>query len=234
MQNKICFFINDISNSGGTERVTTVVANALADRGYDVSILTINSKNKPFFALNERVKCSSLDVTFGSFRVFSRIKIIIELKKYLSNNNINTIITVDSLLSIYSLPATIFSSVRNICWEHFNFDIDLGVKMRRFSRYCAGVLADDIVVLSNRDKKNGWLNQYFRRTKFTPFTIPPHILFLPKPIILTLNMFFVPEDCVNKKDSIFYSQHGSQFQSNTQIGDYVLLEMGVSVTIFKN
>lgn len=38
---KICFLIGNLNNSGGTERVTTLIANALAQKDLEVSILNI-------------------------------------------------------------------------------------------------------------------------------------------------------------------------------------------------
>ncbi|HHK6156051.1 TPA: glycosyltransferase family 4 protein, partial [Edwardsiella piscicida] len=45
----ICFFVGDISRSGGTERVTSVLANFLAVNGYQVSILSLQCGQKSFF-----------------------------------------------------------------------------------------------------------------------------------------------------------------------------------------
>ncbi|MFP2421032.1 glycosyltransferase family 4 protein [Pseudescherichia vulneris] len=153
MNNKICFFINQIDNSGGTERVTTVVANALSKQGYEISILTIRPKSQPFFNIEPSISYCSLDIQPSGLSILNRFKIVVALRKYIKNNRIDTLIAVDSLLAIYTLPATLGCSVRNVCWEHFNFNINLGVKMRSYARYLAGIFADDIIVLSQKDKK---------------------------------------------------------------------------------
>lgn len=45
---KICFFSADFENSGGTERVTSIIANRLAEENYDITILSIRGGKNPF------------------------------------------------------------------------------------------------------------------------------------------------------------------------------------------
>ena len=45
----ICFFVGNIENSGGTERVTTLIANKLSERGYNISILSYERGKKCYF-----------------------------------------------------------------------------------------------------------------------------------------------------------------------------------------
>ena len=45
---KICFISGVISRSGGTERVGIMIANELARRGYDVSILSFWNQGSSF------------------------------------------------------------------------------------------------------------------------------------------------------------------------------------------
>lgn len=166
-KSKVCFFINQLDNSGGTERVTTVVANALSNIGYEVSVLTIQPVEKPFFELDTQVSHNSLNIDNSGMSLIKRFKIITALRKYIVSNDVEILISVDSLLCIYSIPATITTSVKNICWEHFNFNIDLGVKMRRFARHLAGLFVSDIIVLSERDKKFWIENLLFKKAKLS-------------------------------------------------------------------
>ncbi|EOZ9594251.1 glycosyltransferase family 4 protein [Enterobacter hormaechei] len=160
---KICLFINALHNSGGTERIITVLANELTKINYEVHIVTILKNSKPFFHLNEEINLVSLCNYESLTSHWDRLKIILALRKYLQNYEINTVITVDSLLCIYSLPAVLFTDIRHICWEHFNFKIDLGVKIRSLARQLSGLFSDEIVVLSEKDRKywqeNLWLNK---------------------------------------------------------------------------
>ena len=50
MKQKLCFFLGDITRSGGTERVASQIANALAgDGAYDVCLLSLVEQNKALF-----------------------------------------------------------------------------------------------------------------------------------------------------------------------------------------
>lgn len=59
---KICFLVGDFSRVGGTERVTSIIANHLAiSENYSVHILSITKKNKKvFFDINEKIVVSNI------------------------------------------------------------------------------------------------------------------------------------------------------------------------------
>lgn len=162
---KICLFINALHNSGGTERIITLLANGLTNIDYEVHIVTILKTSEPFFQLNDKINLVSLCNHESLTSELERLKIIFALRKYLQSNEIKTIIAVDSLLCIYSLPAVLFTNIRHICWEHFNFKIDLGVKARRLARQLSGLLSDEIVVLSEKDKKFWQEKLLFKKSK---------------------------------------------------------------------
>ncbi|ELV7529230.1 glycosyltransferase family 4 protein [Edwardsiella ictaluri] len=159
----ICFFIGDISLSGGTERVASVLANFLVDNGFDVSILSLQCGQKSFFHLNEKIK------TYGLFDkpgrgLFRFPMTVLCLRSFIKKNNIDVLISVESMLSIYSIPALLYLNRRNICWEHFNYKIDLGKKVRRLARILASFFADDIVTLTDRDKRF-WIDHLHCKAK---------------------------------------------------------------------
>ncbi len=56
----ICFFCGNLNNAGGTERVATSIANALAEKGYNILMLNLWEGDKPFFDLNKKIKSSQL------------------------------------------------------------------------------------------------------------------------------------------------------------------------------
>ena len=48
---KICFFSTNFERSGGTERVTTIIANRLVEIGYDITIIScIGGEERAFFS----------------------------------------------------------------------------------------------------------------------------------------------------------------------------------------
>ena len=53
---KLLFFIGNMSHSGGTERVLSVIANGLLDRGYPVAVISLWGNGRTFFELNENIK----------------------------------------------------------------------------------------------------------------------------------------------------------------------------------
>ena len=68
---KICFFSANFENSGGTERVTSIIANELVKLGYDITIISCIGGRKSFFKLDERIK---LDNLYDSFILSSSLK----------------------------------------------------------------------------------------------------------------------------------------------------------------
>ena len=52
---KISFIISSLSNTGGTERMTCLMANELEFHGYDVSIISLTGSANSAFELNRKV-----------------------------------------------------------------------------------------------------------------------------------------------------------------------------------
>lgn len=150
--NKICFFVGNLNNAGGTERVSSVIASELHQRGYQVHMLSLQCGDNPFFDLSDGIQISQLFTTAGSgMRRFPLA--IVKLRRYLKNNQIDILIDVESMLAIYALPAVAGLKVHHICWEHFNYNVDLGKISRRLARKLAARFADDVVTLTERDKE---------------------------------------------------------------------------------
>lgn len=148
---KICFFIGNLNNAGGTERVCTIIANHLASLNYKITILNLNQGESPFFTLNKKISNHKLFDT--SARGLLRFPFIIyKLRRFIKENNIEIIVNVDSILSLYTIPALKNLNIKNICWEHFNYNVTLGKKIRLLSRILASKYSDKVVVLTNRDK----------------------------------------------------------------------------------
>ncbi|EMC2742563.1 glycosyltransferase family 4 protein [Providencia rettgeri] len=159
--NKITFLISSIGSSGGTERVTSDICNKLVNIGYDIGIISLYNGNKSYFDLDKKIKLLSLYPEKISFsKKFPAV--IYKLRKYLKKNNVDILVNVDSILTLYSIPATTLLDVSNICWEHFNFNIDLGLKKRKYARYLASIYCQKIITLTERDKYLWEENSYAR------------------------------------------------------------------------
>ena len=148
----ICFLIGSISHTGGTERVTSLIANELSKHSYNVSILSLIDGGTSFFTLQDRIKTYYLypyKVSFKS-KFFGTIW---KIRNFVRQHEIDTFIVVDSISCIFSVPALYGSKANHICWEHFNFNVNLGVRSRDIGRNLAARYCDYVVTLTTRDKE---------------------------------------------------------------------------------
>lgn len=156
---KILLVIGDISAYGGTERVTTEMAAAFAESGYEVSILSLFGPAKPWFDLSNAVRVTSagLEPAGGSIR--RAIIISSCLRKEARASGADAMILVDSILFAFCVPWSWRSPIKVICWEHFNLTTSHGTRMRNLARLAASRLSNRVVVLTERDAK-AWRKRY--------------------------------------------------------------------------
>ena len=149
----ICFFSGDITNSGGTERVGTIIANELTKiKDYKISFVSLTEKRKaPFFEISPKIKRYVLyeKTVRGITHI---VPICNRLKNVVKKNNIDILIDIDGILDMYSLIVKLFTKVKVISWEHFNYYQHPTVDHRKYTRKLAGSFADAIVTLTNEDK----------------------------------------------------------------------------------
>ncbi|MGN5059031.1 glycosyltransferase family 4 protein [Aeromonas caviae] len=172
---KICFFVGNLNQAGGTERVSLVIASELQARGYQIHMLSLQCGDNPFFELADGIQVSQLFTTAG--RGSLRLPLaILKLRRYLQQHQIDILIDVESMLALYALPAVLGLNIRHICWEHFNYSVDLGKASRRLARKLAARFADDVVTLTERDKQ-----LWVANTKCTA-----NIVSIPNPVTIIL------------------------------------------------
>ncbi|SDC18364.1 glycosyltransferase family 4 protein [Acinetobacter boissieri] len=148
---KICFLIGNLNLSGGTERVTTLLANALAQQANtEVHILNIYAGDQPFFDLSARVKNHALFTQKVSMKKHA-IASMWNIRHYVKTHQIDTLVVVDSISCVFTVPALFGLKVKHICWEHFSFHIDLNQKFRRWGRVLASRYCDAVVTLTQHD-----------------------------------------------------------------------------------
>ncbi|MEE9903260.1 MAG: glycosyltransferase family 4 protein [Acinetobacter haemolyticus] len=148
---KVCFFIGNLNNSGGTERVTSIIANELSKQNYEVHILSLYEGEKPFFELDSRIQIHSLYLRKISFKR-NFIQTVWRIRKFVQFFKINNLIVVDSISCVFTVPALMGLKINHICWEHFNFNVNLGVKLRDLGRKLAAKYCNYVVTLTKRDK----------------------------------------------------------------------------------
>lgn len=152
---KVCFFSGDITRSGGTERVGSIIANELSkDNDYSVTFLSLWEQNKkPFFEINNKIKRYVLydEPVSGKKHFFSYIK---KIHEFVTENEIDILIDIDGILDMYSIPALKRTKTKLISWEHFGFCQNPDGNYRKFTRKLAAKRADSIVVLTKKDKEH--------------------------------------------------------------------------------
>ena len=166
----ICLLTGNLNNAGGTERVSSIIANGLSESGYNVVLASIVCGDEPFFPLNKEVEVVSLFSTTGR-TLYRTPNIIYKLRKLLKEKCIDTLIVVETMSVLFTLPAVIGLPVKHICWEHFNFNNDLGKSGRRIARQLAARYCDAVVTLTERDK-DYWLQGTQHKSQITAIANP--------------------------------------------------------------
>lgn len=165
---KILFLGGNFDLPGGTERVASIVANEFVQHGHDVIVASVQGGKKPFFELNEKVKVKSLFPLVGKNILRSPL-IVVKTRRLLKEEKVDVLIVVESMLVLYTMPAVVGINIKHLCWEHFNFKIDLGRKARHVARLLAARFCDAVVTLTERDREF-WLAGTNSNAKI--FTIP--------------------------------------------------------------
>jgi len=153
MNKRIVFFIKNLAVPGGSERVCVVIANKLAEYGFDVVIIEWMQIGKPFYEININIKTYHL---FNKNRNIYSTYIISLIKYFNLINKLkpNYIIDVCSALSIISIPVKLLLRNKVITWEHFNANAGWNAFTPKIARWLASKFSDKIVVLTENDKRN--------------------------------------------------------------------------------
>lgn len=151
---RVLFFTGNVANSGGTERVCSVLAGALAERdGYDVGILSLHGESAPFFPVPPSVHLESLFAENRQFKYYYPV-VIYRLRKFMTAYRPDIVIDVETILCLYTSVALRGLDSKHVVWEHYNIGIDLGVKLRRIARAVAVRRADAVITLTERDARH--------------------------------------------------------------------------------
>ena len=153
---RICFISGVISNSGGTERVGSIIANTLCEAGYKVFVLSFWNHGDPFFELNKNIQVDYLLNPKTEGKLFRTIVYpILKLRRYIEKNEIDIVIDIDTVLSYYTTRAIQNLECKLISWEHFNYWVMEMLKDKK--RFKAKMLikkyASKLVVLTEEDRR---------------------------------------------------------------------------------
>ena len=172
---RVCFLTGTLNAMAGAERMTAVIANALAERGFAVSVLSLWDQSS-CFPLHPAITHEALFDQRPSFkRAYAAT--VVGIRRHVKRHRIDVLIQVDTMLALFALPATLGLGVRHIAWEHCHFDEDLGRRARRLARRLDARYCEHIVALTERDR-NRWIEAAQPRGSVAcipnplPFAIP--------------------------------------------------------------
>lgn len=152
---KVVFVITDITSRGGTERTTTVLAQVLQKKGYDISILSLyKSRETLSFDCNDQVKVeyiySQSYVLSRGF--FYRLKLLFRgfssLRKYILASNESNLYICQCFLPAFFIYLLGFANKSIVC-DHFKYE--LYQQPLRFFRNCIYSKFKYVVALTESD-----------------------------------------------------------------------------------
>ncbi len=158
MKKRIAFLIMNMESGGGTERVTSVVANELKKRGYDISIISCQHGKSCRFPLSDDITLLSLNGERYKNGYYRKIKTISGLINIVKNRKIDIMIAVDVALYCYLYPLQLRKYCKCVAWEHFNYHITPN-KLVKIGRKLSAEKADACIVLGKRDLES-YMNNY--------------------------------------------------------------------------
>ena len=153
---RICFVNGDMSRTGGTERVTAMIANELSRKtNYEIHILSVTNESMgSFFELEPAVYHHRILQQKNVNLKKDYFKVVNGIRKYIKQQSIDILIEVDVICNLYTIPATRFLKTKIISWEHFNYYSNNGSKLRDISRKLTKYFSNHIVTLTEQDRQN--------------------------------------------------------------------------------
>ena len=169
---KIFFAVKSLHTAGGTERATIVLANELASRGYEISLISLDNEGAPFFKVSPQIKIvyiyNGKDKRPSLVRDVSRR---VALRKLYKAEKPDLIIIVGTGRSLLNLPVA--RGIPTIGWEHFNINVNWHL-FHPLSRRLAARYCDRIVTLTQQDAEN-------YRMRFAA----KNVVCIPNPVTIT-------------------------------------------------
>lgn len=155
MKKKICFFSGDITRSGGTERVATMIANELDKEGkYTIILLSlVEQAEEVFYSLNETIAHYALGKRWIQPGP-GYLPLIGKVKSFVKEQKIDVLVDIDIVLDILSLPATKGLNTKVVSWEHFNLQYEYTVLYRKWIMKYSAKRSDYVITLTECDKKS--------------------------------------------------------------------------------
>ena len=148
---RIVFTIKSINLGGGSERSTATVANALAGRGHEVSIVSYTGRGEPFFDIDPRIDRYYLSPGRDRWPVLLReCRRIVLLRRLYARLRPDVIVVIGTTRAFVNVPAT--RGYRVVAKEYFSID-HRSQLTSSLSRRLTARHAQAIVALSEYDAR---------------------------------------------------------------------------------
>jgi amylovoran biosynthesis glycosyltransferase AmsD len=142
---KLCILIDGISNSGGTDRVASIISSLFVKYGIETSVYSL-TPGKPYYSFDSRVEIKNP-------KYKSRIRNITEYCFSIKKNNFDHVIVLSmGRLSAQAVPLLKLLNIRAkiICNDHVSFKSFS--RLIQIIKWPAYKMADKIVVLTESDR----------------------------------------------------------------------------------
>lgn len=160
MKKIIGFNIINICEKGGEERICTMLANHLADLGYEIHIISFYANNglTPFYYISNKIRLHNLlpnsferfiHFHFGWLEYAQR-----KYERYIKKNDIDLIIDVATVRSPFTTPIAQKLGIKHIAWDHFCYRYFLEHPSRKRILPCLQKGIDKLVLLTDKDVQN--------------------------------------------------------------------------------
>lgn len=180
----VCFTICALSSSGGTERVSTIIANQLATCGYNITFVSEFGNKEPYFPLNKKIKLFRI-IRNKMEHKMRHIPGYVQYRyqKILRQQKIDVVIDVGTLMAEISAEACCKLGIKLISWDHFNFTCmqnDTRMKnvmqlMHKYSSQLVVLTKDDRqMYLENTNFKPEFITQIYNPLSLNIFEFTPH------------------------------------------------------------
>ena len=164
MIKNVCVFCGDLTQGGGTERMTVMLANAISSLSgdYYVQVLSKSGKGEEtYFYLDRNIRYYVLDQEKYRGKV-SLIKDIILLNSFLKKNKIDILIIVDVSLGVFTVPLHILRRKTSfVYWDHFSSEYINDNPRLASLRKLTSRICDAYITLTDEDASRikGWTNK---------------------------------------------------------------------------
>lgn len=150
----VCFFSGDITRGGGTERVSLLIANALAaEENYRILFLSlVEQKEQPFFEIDKRISRYVLGdqwIQPGP----GYLKLLPKLKRFLREQKVEVLVDIDIVLDALSCPVAGSVGTKVISWGHFSYYFEQESLYRRLILRYSAKRADYCVTINEENRR---------------------------------------------------------------------------------